>query len=176
MAFIPDPSKGPPPGWVNTPIILDREGRMWNDGEEIVHDRLLEFLRQHLRPNPDFGKPPEFGNGIGAGEWEIYVSPAERKPVIVKDVPYQALTCKGVPAAGPPETLWVKTYDGVEERIDPASVEIRDHVPYCRVKNGTTGARFSRQAAEQLSRYYEEKNGRVVLRMKDRDYDLGAAE
>ena len=167
MVVILDPSKGPPPGWVNTPIILDREGRMWNDGEEIIHDRLLEFLRQHLRPDPD------------TGGWEIFVSAHERKPVIVKDVPYQILICWGVSAAGgePPSELWVKTYDGVEERIDPASIEIRDNdVPYCRVKNGSAGARFSRQAAEGLSRYYAEKDGRVVIRLKGRDYELGAAQ
>ncbi len=173
MAVILDPAKGPPPGWVNTPVVIDREGRLWNDGEEIVHDRLVEFLRQHLRRNPDYGT----GADPIAQEWEIFVSPTERKPVIVQDVPYQAISCWGDPKGALPETLWVKTYDGIEEKIDPATIEIRaDHVPYCRVKGGTTFARFNRQAAEQLSRLYDEKDGRVVIRMKGRDYPLGAAQ
>lgn len=153
---------GPPPGWVNTPITIDREGRMWNEGAEIVHDRLVDFLRKHLRPDPD------------NGGWEIYVSPRERKPVIVEDAPFQVLSCWGT-GGTPPEELRVITYDGAEEAIDPATIELRANVPYCLVKDSTALARFSRQAAEQLSRLYEEAEGKVVIRMRNRDYPVGSA-
>lgn len=151
---------GPPPGWVNTPVQIDRDGRFWNEGEEIVHDRLLLFLRQHLRPVP------------GTDHWEIYVSERERKPVEIADAPYQVLSCWGS-GGNPPSMLHAVTYDGAEEAVDPSTIEIRHNVPYCRVKNGTALGRFSRQAAESLSRYYAEEDDQVVLRMKDRDYVIG---
>lgn len=154
-------------GWENPPIRIDREGRFWNEDEEIVHERMLDFLRRHLRPVQG-----------GAG-WEIYVSERERKPVQIEDVPYQVVSCRDVggPPGGPPERILIRTYDGAEEFLVPETLHYRGNVPYCLVKDGAAGARFSRQAAQSLSHLMvEQPDGRIVLRLGSGEYELGRME
>lgn len=146
----PDPL---PAGWKLPRLRIDVDGDWYDDDVQITHPGILANLRGNLRRD---------GEGY-------YIQTRVRVPVEVADRP---LVVGRLERRG--ERLHVWLNDGSEQDVDPATLRIgAGDVPYCGVEGGFE-ARFSRAAAYQLLSlaHYDERSGRGVLRLGDRDYTL----
>ncbi len=128
------------------PLILDREGRWYDQGVRVTNPRLAEFLLTHLSKDEE-------------GHYVVMVG-RERRYVEVEDAPYRAL---GIEVAGGEEgseRLFVRLNNGDLEPFDPATFWIgRDGTPYCRVKDGLHKVRFTAESYRQLSAFITEEVG-----------------
>jgi uncharacterized protein len=137
----------PDPRWTLPDLRVDRDGTWYDAGVEITHPGILANLRGNLRCDAE----------------GYFIQTRVRIPVAVDDVPWVVtrVTRDG-------DTLHVMLNDGSEEEVDPATLRLgAGDVPYCTVKAGAFGARFSRAAAFQLLALadYDEGTGRGTLRL-----------
>ena len=139
------------------PLILDREGRWYDQGVRVTNPRLAEFLLTHLSKDEE-------------GRYVVMVG-REKRYVEVEDAPYRAL---GIEIAGDvegSERLFVRLNNGDLEPFDPATFWIGgDGTPYCRVKDSLHKVRFTVEAYRQLSAFITEEVGadRYVLQIGSR--------
>ena len=139
------------------PLILDREGRWYDQGVRVTSPRLAEVLLTHLIKDEE-------------GRYVVMVG-REKRYVEVEDAPYRAL---GIEVAGSEESserLFVRLNNGDLESFDPATFWIAgDGTPYCRVKDSLHKVRFTVEAYRQLSAFIIEEIGadRYVLRIGSR--------
>ncbi|MBI4590044.1 MAG: DUF1285 domain-containing protein [Candidatus Rokubacteria bacterium] len=144
-----------PAQWKLPRLTVNREGEWFHEGEEVTHSGILADLWGNLRRD--------------AAGYFLEVGPV-RIPVEVADTPFLVIRME---TDGPLFRLTVN--DGTQEPLDPATLRLTaGDVPYCRVKGGQFEARFSRAAAYQLGQLveYDEKTGRVSLRVGGTAYDL----
>ena len=141
-------------------IHVDKEGRMWHLGAEMVHQGINQLLREHVRLD-------EHG-------WYIIDFHGQRCYVEVEDTFFVITRLEERPA-GPddPPDLFIRLNDNTEEELDPATLsQAEDHVLYARIKDGRFPARFLRPAYYQLAGHIEERGGRFVLPYKGRDFPI----
>jgi hypothetical protein len=114
-----------------TKIVIDREGRFWNEGSQIVHDALVKSLAGWVDVDPESGRYI-LKNSVN---WAFVT--VEDAPLIVR--------------AYDPGEGTIVTSDGAVEALDVASLRLdEDDVPYCDVRGGKLPARFGRTAAYAL--------------------------
>jgi uncharacterized protein len=133
----------PPPGRSReSRIVLDENGRFWNDGILIEHDGMAAAFASWIRLHPDDGRPI-LTNGY---DWTYFT---------VKDVPYFVRHVETVNGKAV-----LRLFDGTEEPLDPSTVEVgRDGVLYARVKNGELEARFLPTAQAEMVEHVAEGPG-----------------
>ena len=120
-------------------IIFGKDGQWSADGEPIANKRIATLFSQYLRRTPEGKYAIEIG-------WD-------KVEVEIEDTPYVVTRTTGDPASG----FTLRLNDETEEALDPATLYIgKDHVLYCRVKNGEYLARFLRPAYYQLTAHVEE--------------------
>ena len=142
----PDVPAAPPfPLTRETKIVVDRDGRFWNEGSLIVHEALSRSLAGWLDVDPESGRYI-LKNSVN---WAF---------VTVEDAPL-------VVRAYTPATRELVLSDGAVEALDVASLRIdADDVPYCDVRGGKLPARFGRTAAYALLEDARvEADGRVFV-------------
>jgi len=116
-------------------LFIDKDGRWFQNGQEIIHPQIYRLFNSMLRKAPDGGYEVRMGSEVCRVE-------VEDAPFVVKGL---------VEGAG---RISIRLNDGTEEAFDPSIFWIgAENVPYCRVKNGVFHARFSRPAYYQIARY-----------------------
>ncbi len=130
-------------------LVLDRDGRWLEGGEEITHERTVEALTRGLTKDE-------------SGDFVVVLG-RERRKVVVEDAPFVVQRVEaGDGAANGPLTLLLG--GGIREPLDPATLSIgAGHVMYARARGGLR-ARFSRAAYYQLAAFVsEDVAGHFVL-------------
>jgi hypothetical protein len=139
---------------------IDREGRWFHEGIEIVREDIRNYFSRHLVQDEDGG----YSIRIGQDEC----------PVIVEDAPFIVARVTEDPGG----TLTLLLNDGYEAKLDPNTLEFRcSNVPYCCIRDGLR-ARFSRPAYYQLARFikYDEERDQFHLVFDGTIRDLNIAE
>jgi uncharacterized protein len=115
-------------------LFIDKEGRWFQNGAEIIHHRIYRQFNEMLEKSPD-------------GEYRVRLG-RETCRVEVEDAPFVVLRV----LESPVHDLSIELNDGTVEAFVPEHFWIGDaHVPYTTVKNGGFHARFSRPAYYQLA-------------------------
>jgi hypothetical protein len=140
---INDPSKDQKGEIPPCNIRIDREGRWFYQGVEIIREDIIQHFYSHLELD-------EKGRIIINLNGEKCWIEVEDAPFVIKKVIY-------IPAESEEgESFRLLLNDGKEERLDPDTIWIGNgNVPYCRVRGGVFLARFSRNAYYELARYIE---------------------
>jgi hypothetical protein len=142
-------------------ITVDKEGRWFYRGAEIIRREIVELFCRHLVRVP-------------AGQYVIRWR-GQECPVQVEDTPFVIWSAAVVRGDGGPIGVLLEISDGTSEMLDPRSLRIGpENVPYCAVHEGTAPARFSRKAYYQLVRMVEEdpRGGGFGLRIGDQRYPI----
>ena len=141
--------------WKQVPsLILDRDGRWYDQGVRVTNPRLAEFLLTHLTRSED-------------GRYLVDVG-RDKRYVDVQDAPYRALGIELAEAASARECLLVRLNDGSVEPFDPTTFWIgQDGSPYCLVRNRAHRVRFTAESYRQLSAFITEEadTGRYLLQI-----------
>ena len=124
----------PPPGRSReSRIVLDEQGRFWNEGVRLEHEGMARAFAGWIRRHPDDGRFI-LSNGY---DWTYFT---------VKDAPFLVRHVE-ITADG----AILGLFDGSEELLDPASVRVSEEgVLYAMVKGGTLEARFAPAAQAQM--------------------------
>jgi len=136
-------------------IFIDKEGRWFHKGAEIVRRDLIQFFYAHMERD-------------GQGR---YILSWEGKPCLV-EVEDTAFVVKGVDKKDGAFSLHLS--DGSTEDLLPKTLFVGPgNVPYCMVKSGRFPARFTRAAYYQLAGHIEEEEGRgFFLRVGEKKYPV----
>jgi len=117
-------------------LVIDKDGRWFQNGAEIIHPEIYRLFNQLLEKAPGGGYLVRMGQ-------EICKVEVEDAPFVVRRL-----------IEDDHDQFLLELNDGTQERFDPKSFWIGgQNIPYSRVKNGVFHARFSRPAYYQLARY-----------------------
>lgn len=137
---------------------IDREGRWFHEGIEIVRNDIRSLFSQHLVRDED-------------GNYVVRIGRDECS-VIVEDAPFVVVRV----AEESRGTLTLLLNDGGTEPLDARTIEFRSgNVPYCRVRVDLE-ARFSRAAYYQLAEFieYDEQADKFHLVLDGKRVELDA--
>ncbi len=144
------------------PLRIDKEGRLFFQGEEITHRRTYLLYCRNLTRD-------ESGRVI------LRVG-REQCPVELEDAPFVVKTIEFVPfGLDGQEAIWLTLNDEMKEKLVPETLRIGPgNVPYCKVKEGIFEARFSRNAYQLLVSHirHDEKENRFFLFLNKTKYLL----
>ena len=125
-------------------ISIDREGRLWHQGQTIDHPGLRAALFRWLDRNPD-------------GRYVFRLDAQRFAHVAVADTPLVARA-----ARWEGEAAFLALSDGSEERLDAGTLTVDgEGVLRCRVRGGRLEARLSTSAAAVLAERIEGERLRV---------------
>lgn len=129
-------------------IRIDKQLRWWHEGGEILHPRLLTFLKRHLRYESDSGFFLEDQEG------RAYVE-VEDTPFLAHDISVQG------------SELYVRLPNEETRTLDTGSLRIGENGGlYANVMPEDYEVRLSRQAHDRLlQRHLTQKNGEFFLRL-----------
>ncbi len=127
-------------------LFIDKDGRWYQNGAEIVHPQIYALFNQALEKTPE-------------GSYRIRVG-REVCRVEVEDAPF---VVKGI-LEDKQDGLAIRLNDGTTEPFDPEPFRIgKENIPYTEVRNRSFKARFSRPAYYQLARHITEQDGKFYL-------------
>ncbi|HWR68796.1 MAG TPA: DUF1285 domain-containing protein [Desulfomonilia bacterium] len=133
----------------NCSIRIDREGRWYYEGNEIVNPMVLRTFCRALQKD-------------GQGRYCIVIEP-ELCYVEVEDTPFVVSGVRGDPQVG----LYVRLNTLETYPLDPSRLSIgQDNVLYLTLPEGMK-VRFTRPAYYSLALMMEEEDGFIVLRIRD---------
>ncbi len=119
-------------------LFIDKDGRWFQNGKEIIHTAIYRQFCSMLEKTPAGGYQVRMGREVCGVE--------------VEDAPF---VVKGI-VQGADGSVGVQLNDGTTEPFDPAGFWIgKENVPYCRIRNGSFHARFSRPAYYQIARHID---------------------
>ena len=136
-------------------ISVDREGRFWHEGAQVLHQGLRQALFRWLDrlTEPD-GTP---------GRYILRLDARRFAYIDVEDTPVVATSLRWEEQAGA-AIAWLGLSDGSEERLDPASLTIDSQgVLRCWVRAGKLQARLATSAAATLAEQITARDGRPIL-------------
>ncbi|OPZ59611.1 MAG: hypothetical protein BWY87_00918 [Deltaproteobacteria bacterium ADurb.Bin510] len=137
-------------------LSIDREGRWYYDGQEIIHPRVLETFRQGLRCDSDGRHFIEIGGEICS--------------VAVADAPFVVTTLRGDCQQG----LRLVLNSGETVRLDPSRLRLgAGGAFYTEIRDGLQ-ARFTRAAHALLAQEVFELEDGYALEIEGRIYRLAA--
>lgn len=129
-------------------IHIDKEGRWYYEGSEIINPMVLKAFHEALTRDEKGRYCIVMGNEV------CYVE--------VEDTPFVVSAIRGDPATG----LFLRLNTMKTYPLDPKRLSIgKDNVMYYTLPDGSL-ARFSRQAYYSLALMMEEHDGAIVLRIK----------
>jgi len=130
-------------------IRIDREGRWYYEGNEIINPMVLRAFCQALMRDDQ-------------GRYCIVIEP-EVCYVEVEDTPFVVSGVRGDPQVG----LYVRLNTLDTHPLDPSKLSIgKDNVLYVTLPDGMK-VRFTRPAYYSLALMMEEEGGYIVLKIKD---------
>lgn len=144
-------------------IYVDKDGKWFHKGAPIIRRDLLSLFYKSL--------------DVDAHGHYIIRFKEQVCRLDVEDTPYVILATDFVPShsRGEKDRLVLNLIDNSQEDLVPETLWIgREHVPYCKIRNGKFKARFSRDAYYQLARHLEEdtESGRYFLGLNHKKYYL----
>ena len=139
-------------------IFIDKEGRWFHKGIEMIHRETIRLFYQHMSLDPQ-------------GRYIITLE-GERCYVEVEDTPFIVRRARFMDSAQADRSPCILSLsDGTEENLSPDTLVVGlDNVLYCRVKDQAFPARFDRAAYYQLAQHIEEKEGIYFLPLNGKDY------
>ena len=139
-------------------IFIDKEGRWFHNGVEMIHLETIRLFYQHMSLDP-------------LGRYIITLE-GERCYVEVEDTPFIVRRARFMGSEKTDRSRYILSLsDGTEENLSPDTLAVGvDHVLYCRVKDQAFPARFDRAAYYQLAQHIEEKEGIYFLPLNGKDY------
>jgi hypothetical protein len=144
------------------PIHIDREGRWFYQGVEIIHRKTYLLFSKSLTRD-------------ASGQILVKIGD-EQCRVSVEDVPFVVKSLRTKLAEdGGLQSIDLILNDETQEPLRPGTLHIHaDNVPYCQVRGGMFEARFSRQAYQHLSPFIEQdRDGdHFFLTIGGQRYDL----
>jgi len=117
--------------------LVDREGRIFHDGTEIVDPAVLRFFLRAMRLCED-------------GRY-LVLCQRERNWFAPHDTPFVAQRLGLIEEAGRVTAVELRFAGDYREPLDPRSLEAGDGGLYCRLRRGAFRARFGRVAMQQLA-------------------------
>ncbi len=141
-------------------ITIDKEGRWFHEGREMIHRDIVLLLYQHLEVD---------AQGRYIIEWQ-----GERCFVEVEDVPFvvRRVVFEGS-ATIQEDRFLLYLSDDTQEPLAPETLSVgHANVLYCRVKNQSFRARFNRPAYYQLAEHVETEDGAYVLALNGKKHVL----
>ena len=141
-------------------ITIDKEGRWFHEGREIIHRDIVLLLYQHLEMDL---------LGRFVIEWQ-----GERCYVEVEDVPFVVRRVLFEGSVTSQEGCFILYLsDDTQEPLAPETLSVgHANVLYCRVKDQSFPARFNRPAYYQLAEHIEAEDGVYVLPLNGRKHIL----
>ncbi len=144
-------------------IFIDKEGKWYHKGAEMIHREFIRLFYEQMRID-------HLGRYVI--EWQ-----GTRCYVDVEDTPFVVRSVRFMDG-GEESKSGVVLYlsDDSQEDLIPDTVYVgKDDVLYCKVKQKTFPARFSRPAYYQFAEYIEEEDGDFVLILAGKKYPIHAA-
>jgi len=116
---------------------VDRDGRIFHDGTEIVDPALLRFFLRAMTPAED-------GRGLVLcqGEWNWFEA---------SDTPFVVQRLRLAVEGGLLQAVELCFPGDYREPLDPRTLETERDLLFCRVRGGAFRARFGRVAMQQLA-------------------------
>jgi hypothetical protein len=141
-------------------IFIDKEGRWYHKGAEMIHREFIRLFYKHMDLDSD---------GRYVIDWN-----GERCWVEVEDTAFVVRRVVYEDGARTGNTRFVLNLsDDTEEELMPDTIFIgHGNVLYCKVKNRAFPARFNRAAYYQLAEYIEEENDSYYLALNGRKYSI----
>ena len=141
---------------------VDRDGRIFHEGSEIIDPLVLRFFLRAMQQTPD-------------GRY-LVICQSERNWFEAPDTPFviQRLQCSI--EQGHLVSVELHFAGGYHELLDPQSLEAEGPYLYCRVRRGTFRARFGRSAVQHLAPFLVEDSGRPVLLLRGTRHAIRQAQ
>ncbi len=117
--------------------VVDREGRVFHDGSEIVDAAVLRFFLRAMRRTED-------------GRY-VVLCQGERNWFAPHDTPFVVQRLRLSVHEGRLAAVWLRFAGDHEEPLDPDTLESEGGALYCRVRQGALRARLGRVAMQQLA-------------------------
>jgi hypothetical protein len=128
---------------------VDRDGRVFHDGTEIVDGPTLRFFLRAMQRTPD-------------GRF-LVVCQDEHNWFDTHDTPFVVLRLQCVATAGELQAVDLCFGGDYRERLDPSGLEADRGLLYCSARRGAFRARFGRLAMQQIAPYLTEDEGGLAL-------------
>ncbi|MBN2418221.1 MAG: DUF1285 domain-containing protein [Deltaproteobacteria bacterium] len=139
-------------------IYIDKSGKWFHKGLEMIHKGIVNEFYRSLSIGP-------------SGEY-LLIRGQEICFLEVEDTPF-IITRAELNSAGKTgdERIILYLIDDTQEDLDPETLSIGDeNVLYCRIKNNTFNARFSRAAYYQLAFHIKEEGDKYYLPLNNKKY------
>jgi hypothetical protein len=140
---------------------VDRDGRVFHDGSEILDPLVLRFFLRAMTRTPD-------GRHLVVCQGEHNWFEAEGTPFVVQRL-------RPVVDDGGLRAVELCLAGDYREPLDPASLETEAGQLLCRVRRGAFRARFGRVALQQLAPFLTDDGAGPVLRLDGVRYPIRAA-
>ena len=141
---------------------VDRDGRIFHDGSEIVDAATLRFFLLALQRTPD-------------GRW-LALCQGERNWFIPEDTPFVVQRLRLGVAAGRLRSVELCFAGDYREPLDPATIEHDGARLFCRVRKGAFTARFGRMAMQQIAPWLNDDGSGPAIILDGRRQQLGAVQ
>ena len=146
-------------------ITIDKEGRWYHKGAEMIHREFIRLFYDNMELD-------SIGRYIIDWKGQRCYVDVEDTAFVVRRVTHQEKVAEGVK-----ERFLLSLSDDTEEDLVPETLYVgRDNVLYCRVKNRTFPARFTRAAYYQLTEYVQEEDGVYYLPLSGRKNKISQSE
>lgn len=137
---------------------VDRDGRIFHDGTEIVDPAVLRFFLLAMQAMPD----------------RRYMAPCqgEQNWFETPDTPFVVQRLRARTDDRRLTSVELVFAGDYREPLDPATLEVEAGHLYCRVRRGAFRARFGRIAVQQLAPHLAEADGQPVLLLDGISYPV----
>jgi len=144
-------------------IYIDKEGKWYHEGAEIIRSDFIQFFFEHMELD-------EQGRYIV--NWN-----GQRCYVEVEDTAFVVRQVDFLGGNGSPHKAIIHLSDGTKEELEPETLFVgNEDVLYCKVKGGKFPARFLRPAYYQLAEHIEEDNGQFHLLLGGKKYPVRSSD
>jgi hypothetical protein len=137
---------------------VDREGRIFHDGTEVIDPHVLAFFVRAMRRTPD-------------GRY-LVMCQGEQNWFETGDTPFVVQRVRPRLEGDRVASLEIDLAGGYRETLDPESLEASGDHLYCRVRRGEFPARFGRAALQQLAPFVADAGGGLELRLGPASYPI----
>jgi hypothetical protein len=137
---------------------VDRDGRIFHDGSEIIDPAVLRFFLLAMRRTPD----------------DRYMVPCqgEQNWFEAPDTPFVVQRLRPRSDKGQLASIELVFAGDYHEPLDPATLEAEGGHLYCRVRSGAFRARFGRIAVQQLADHLVEADGQLFTLLGGTRYPI----
>ena len=139
---------------------VDRDGRIFHDGSEIVDPAVLRFFLLAMQETED--------------RRYLVLCQGERNWFDADDTPFVIQRARCEASAGALVSVDLYLAGDYREALDPSTLEGGGEFLYCRVRRGAFRARFGRLAVHALAPYLVDGNEGIGLLFRGTRYPIRA--